>query len=332
MSHSALIDKMTIELEGVKSVHGEAGMESRYAPISFQQIDCFLSAAKHENFTRAAEELNMTQATISRNIAALEEELGIILFIRHKRRVRLTNAGRYLEKELTKISNRVWPVFEKAYELQGNQFNTLVIGDYNSTPTDAYLFPVLERFEKKHPDVETQIFRNDPVEVIEGLSNGQYDLIFSSNSSQPVLEKMNMEFVKLFDLTPCLVISSRHSLFRKKTLTYKDLRDERVVTMQGERYSPYNTILADILEKYGFSKEKLVFVDNPHSMLMELQRKDSVALMDIMYTPMSREELRYLELPGCKPVFGFGLAYSSDNQNPNIQKFITSAKTHYKKS
>ena len=307
-------------------------MDSRYAPITFQQIDVFLSAAKYENFTKAASELNMTQASVSRNIAALEESLGIILFVRYKRRVHLTNTGKYFAKEMEQLSKQVDKVLDKSYELQSCQYNTIKIGDYNSTPPGAYLLPVMDAFEKKYPQIESEIMRKDPLETIDDLLSGQTDIIFSSNSSRSFLEKMNMEFEELFQLSPCLVISSRHSLFKKKQLSFKNLQGCRIIVFQGSGYSPYNEFVLGILQKYGFGRDNMLFVDNPHTMLMELQRKDSVAFMDEFYCPISKENLRYIELPGCEPVFGFGVAWSQDNQNPNIQKFVSCAKKLYKKS
>ena len=65
-------------------------------PITLQQINVFLTAAKYGNFTKASEELHMSQSSVSRNIVFIEDALGIILFVRFKKRVRLTSAGEYL--------------------------------------------------------------------------------------------------------------------------------------------------------------------------------------------------------------------------------------------
>ena len=63
----------------------------------------FLSVAKEQNFTKAAEQLNITQPTLSRQLAALEEELGTALFIRGSRNVTLTEAGILLKRRALEI-------------------------------------------------------------------------------------------------------------------------------------------------------------------------------------------------------------------------------------
>ena len=123
----------------------------RFDGLSYRQLKTFLVTAKYENFTKAAEELNMTQATVSRNIAALEEILGIVLFIRFKSRARLTDAGALLAKKLEEVSKQFNSTVDKAYELQECRYNTLRIGDFDTTLEDLYLFPIVELFEKKHP-------------------------------------------------------------------------------------------------------------------------------------------------------------------------------------
>ena len=63
----------------------------------------FLTVAKEQNFTRAAEQLNITQPTLSRQLAALEEELGTPLFIRGNRSITLTEAGILLKRRALEI-------------------------------------------------------------------------------------------------------------------------------------------------------------------------------------------------------------------------------------
>lgn len=78
-------------------------MTSGLSGITFGQIEIFLTAAKYENFTKTAEVLYMTQASVSRNILSMENALGLVLFIRYRHRVSLTNAGKSLAEELQQI-------------------------------------------------------------------------------------------------------------------------------------------------------------------------------------------------------------------------------------
>jgi LysR family glycine cleavage system transcriptional activator len=88
----------------------------RLPPLSAVKV--FEAAARHENFTRAAAELGMTQAAVSYQIRLLEERLGVPLFLRSKRRVTLSDAGR-----------RAAPLVARAFDTLEDAFGTLVAED-----------------------------------------------------------------------------------------------------------------------------------------------------------------------------------------------------------
>lgn len=305
---------------------------SSVSGITLQQFEIFLSAAKHENLTQAAEELHMTPASVSRNIAALEMNLGLVLFIRHKRRVRLTDAGRQLAKDLKVLSRQLSSALEKAYETQKCNYSTLRIGDFNTTPSDAYLLPILDKFEADYPDVEVLIDRTDPLSVVSGLIEKKYDAVFFTSAGKELFEHAGMSYVKILSLVPCIVISKRHRLFAENEIAVRDFCKDTIVTMATSGYSVYWDYARSIFEKYGFSVSNVKFVDNPHSIAMELRRGNCIALMDEFYMPMDRSDLRHIEIPGCEPGLGFGLASDPDNTNPYVHKFINCAKSVFAES
>lgn len=299
---------------------------SHISSVTLQQFEIFLSAARYENFTRAADELHMTQASVSRNIAALEKTLGLILFVRHKRRVRLTDAGRLLADGLRKAAGQLGATLEKAFEAQKCQNNTLRIGDYNTTPGEAYLLPTLEQFEAAYPDVTVVAERADPLSVMAGLFENRYDAIFFSSAGKAELEQRKMRFVPLISLAPCIVISKRHRLFEAESIALSELVGDTIVTMAVGGYSVYWEYAHSVFEQYGFPFSNIKYVDNPHTMAVELRRGTCIALMDRFFAPIEQSSLRYIEIPDCPSGLGFGLAYSPENTNPYLAKFVACGK------
>jgi DNA-binding transcriptional LysR family regulator len=287
--------------------------------ISFQKIKVFLTAAKYENLTKAADELHMTQASVSRNIVSMELELGVALFIRHKRRVRLTNAGAALVKDLSAIVRQTEKAIDNAHKLQQNQFNWLSIGDYSTTPIDAYLLPVTQKFEEENPGVELVIERLDPIGLLEKLKEGKYDAVFFASTGMSILDEEGLNHIPVLSLNPCIIISNTHPLFGKEYLGVEDFKGQTMVAMHGayERYWLFiKEVCADIKLDYG----EVRFVDNPHTLAMELRRGDYMTIMDRCFAPIDIGQLRYIELPDCKKKCGFVLVYSPDNTNPYLKK------------
>lgn len=86
--------------------------------MTLKQIEYFLALSDTLNFAKTAEQLYTTQPSISRQIRALEEELGIPLFYRHSRKVELTRAGQYLKVELGHVMAELTGAVQTARQLE----------------------------------------------------------------------------------------------------------------------------------------------------------------------------------------------------------------------
>ena len=116
-------------------------------------VRVFEAAARHENFTSAATELGMTQAGVSYQIRLLEERLGLPLFTRDKKRVKLSEAGR-----------RIAPLVGGAFETLANAFAELVTDNESvlsistmQTFASNWMAPRLGTFQVQHPDLAVRL-------------------------------------------------------------------------------------------------------------------------------------------------------------------------------
>lgn len=119
----------------------------------------FDSAARHENFTRAAEELHLTQSSISRHISELEAQLGITLFRRVRRQVILTPAGAEFHREVEALLRQSERMMVRAVSA-GDRAEVLRIA---APPTfsNRWLIPRLGNFVALHPGVQIDLFTYD---------------------------------------------------------------------------------------------------------------------------------------------------------------------------
>ncbi len=114
----------------------------------------FEAAARHQNFTAAAEELHRTQSAISRQISALEKDLGISLFHRRHRIVSLTPEGRALQDA---VSEGLGHIANRTREIKGaGDIETLTIATGESTGS-FWLMPRLTAFRAAHPSIQTKL-------------------------------------------------------------------------------------------------------------------------------------------------------------------------------
>lgn len=131
---------------------------------SLSVLRSFEAAAKHQSFTRAAEELHVTQGAISRMVRELEGAVGVALFRPAGRGVALTDAGRSLAEQLHGDLNRLRLTMQNA-SAAGDGMRTLSIG---VLPTfgSRWLAPRLARFRAVHPDIEFALHsRSEPFDM-----------------------------------------------------------------------------------------------------------------------------------------------------------------------
>lgn len=115
------------------------------------ELVAFEAAARHLNFTRAGEELSLTQSAISRQITLLEESLGVRLFERIRQRVALTQAGRFYAEQVREVLTRLAAATEEAIAFRGHR-GILRLGVPPTFGT-RWLIPRIGRFFERHPEV-----------------------------------------------------------------------------------------------------------------------------------------------------------------------------------
>ncbi len=146
---------------------------------SLNALRAFEAAARHLSFTRAAEELHVTQAAVSHQIKGLEEQLGLPLFRRLNRRLLLTDAGQAYLPALSEAFDRIAAATDRLSAGRGG--GALKISTLPSTAA-KWLLPRLSRFRDRHPDIDILVsaahalvdFRRDDVDLAIRYGRGVY--------------------------------------------------------------------------------------------------------------------------------------------------------------
>ncbi len=121
-------------------------------------LRAFEAVARHLNFRAAAEELALTQPAVSRQIQALEHDVGVSLFLRHTRAVELTGAGSQLLLAVNQALSRVDGTVRQIRQSAGRR--TVAVTTFASFAS-MWLIPRLEQFQRAHPDIDIRIDASD---------------------------------------------------------------------------------------------------------------------------------------------------------------------------
>lgn len=143
--------------------------------MELRVLGYFLAVAREENFTRAAERLHVTQPTLSRQIADLEEELGVKLFTRRNHSIVLTEDGMLLKRraqEMITLADKTKRDFlYKEENLEGTV--TIGSGEFLST---GILTDCMAAFQKKYPLVRYEVYSGNAENIRDGIERGLLDL------------------------------------------------------------------------------------------------------------------------------------------------------------
>lgn len=179
--------------------------------LNFHLLEQFVALARTKNFTRAAEELSLSQSALSRAIQKLEEQLGQPLFERKPREVVLTDHGELLLERSQYILKLMEDTFAELSE--AGRRGRIRLG---AIPTIApYFLPgLLRRFAKAHPDIAVIVQEDTTENLIKRCSHGEIDLAILA---MPVIAKY-LEVEPLFDEELLLVLPVGHPLAASKAV------------------------------------------------------------------------------------------------------------------
>lgn len=194
--------------------------------MDLRQLRYFIAVAKTQHMTRAAEQLHVTQSTLSHQIRQMEEALGTSLFDRIGRGIRLTEAGEmfreFAQRALMELESGVNALAELEHVLRG-QLRVGVIHTINS----SLVPPVISRFVAEHAGVMVTVDEMSGIEIEEGIVRGRLDLGigFAPATSEDVLAE------PLFDEKIVLIVPKGAASAGRRTMHASELSRFKLALM-----------------------------------------------------------------------------------------------------
>ncbi len=204
--------------------------------MELHQLNGFLAVARTASITEAAYQLHLTPSSISVQIKKLEQELGVRLFNRGKKRLTLTGSGKlFLEN--------IFPAIEKLHQAEamvkdtaGPLTGTIVIASVYDIK--QYYLPLLASFAKTYKDINLTILTRDNTEILSLIASGQAD--YGLGRINPTARQFFT--YPLITTHPRLILPRGHFLYGKKKIALDHLRDCRFV------FLPKNTTSRSLIE------------------------------------------------------------------------------------
>ncbi|MFZ2257741.1 MAG: LysR substrate-binding domain-containing protein [Clostridiaceae bacterium] len=205
--------------------------------MDIRQIKVFSTVAKHLNFTKAADELYVTQSSISKIIKSLEDELGMVLFIRSPK-IQLTDIGKEFYKKTDLLISLIESIPNDIQEVADLNRGTLTIGIPPITGS-AFFPQIIGEFKVLYPNIEIRLIEEGSKKIEEMLERRELDLgVVCSLPKEPDAYHM-MHYLK----SPLRAgINVLNPLAEEAVISFQNLKDEPLILMQ-ENFSLYDLII-----------------------------------------------------------------------------------------
>ncbi|WBL16605.1 LysR family transcriptional regulator [Sutcliffiella sp. NC1] len=195
--------------------------------MDFRQIRYFMEVAVREHMTEAADALHVAQSSVSRQIVNLENELGVDLFIREGRRVRLTPIGKIFFERMKHAMNVMDDAKREVEEYLDPEKGTIRIAFPVSLAANT-LPTVIYAFRQRYPEAKFQLKQGLYRELIDGVVKGDFNLALLGPVPQEE-RKINRKI--LFTENVVALLPIHHPLAKKKSITLWELAEEPFVLL-----------------------------------------------------------------------------------------------------
>jgi DNA-binding transcriptional LysR family regulator len=239
--------------------------------MELRHLRYFLGVAKARSFSRAATGLNVTQPALSRQIRDLEGELGIRLFDRVGRQVRLTPQGEDLLNRSRNALAAIEAIRDRARSLKEGWVGILRLGA-SPQVLQSVVAGFLRRYGRSHPAVEVQLIEAGGVRLVELVEAGELHLALG-----PTLASETVRSRVLFPARILAVMSRANGLARRRVVTLTDLVTERLLLLRPEFAT--RQILDGALQVARLTPRIALETGDPHSLVSLAEAGRGVAIV-----------------------------------------------------
>lgn len=296
--------------------------------MTTQQIHFFLELARTLSFTRAAKNLYISQPTLSKQIASMENELGFQLFYRKGKNVSLTPAGSLMRIELEKTELSLKNALEQARRLKSCSEGHFSCAVLDMIDPELYVLPIINAFRQSNPFVELELVVCGFQEIRRRLAEKRIDVAFTKHFE--LYDIANVSSIPVCAVTPSVLLPAAHPLANEKSLTISRLKEEAFVILELDECPAHTDAIVQMCIKEGFYPKIAKYANNNLSRILYVHEGCGVALMDGETALPSWADIAVVPMCSDIPSLRYDtfvvLAWHQESANPLVDVFVNIAK------
>lgn len=292
--------------------------------MNLNQLRYFVAAAESRSFTKAAAQYYISQTAITQQIRALEETVGVPLFDRGGRPIKLTPAGKAFLSDAKAVLERMNNAMNRVQAASVGFVGHLRVG-FTKGYERSDLSRRLRNFHAQYPNVLVSCHRCDTDALAAGMLRGEYDIIFTWDSTE--LSKDENTCCLLVEKSPLMVaVYSDHPFAHRSSLRRSQLRNENILYMSpaGTGESPGDRHFFQLYHDAGYHPNILFRSNDVESILMMVAAEEGISLLPAYMTEKltNAEGLVFIPLVGEAEKVEIIAAWKRGDTNPVLMRFI----------
>src|SRR6516225_6044524 len=288
--------------------------------MELRHLRYFVAVGEEQHYGRAAQRLRVAQPALSRQIQALEEELGFKLFDRLARGVKISEAGKLFLKDARNVLEQVREAALSAKRVAVGQAGTLRVGFVESISWHGVVPDSLREFRERQPDVELQLRPLSSLEQIEAVEAGRLDAGFVFTIAIISRELAQLEVAALHLM---LAVPKGHALTKSRNVRLRDLKDASFIWFPRRESPVYYDRLMNECFRGGLKSPHIVQeAVNEATILSLVSCRMGVAFVSSATQWRCPQGVVLLPITDLNLPLPFALVWRKDNTSPLVARFV----------
>ncbi|MEX0291527.1 MAG: LysR family transcriptional regulator [Flavobacteriaceae bacterium] len=285
--------------------------------LELRHYHYFLAVAEELHFRKAAEKLFISQPGLSRQIKQMEAILDTPLFIRSKKRVSLTTAGKYLKGEVEFIFNHLDLTKKQLKLIAQGSLGELRIGFLGSA-MQGVIPDLLLALNKNAPGINTSLEELSNNAQINAILKDKLDIAFVRLARVPTA----LAIREVFEDTFSMVLPEDHSIDNTNFRGMHQFSEEQFILFSQE-YSPlyYDTVMS-ICEDGGFTPKVSHKSVHAQTIFKLVENKLGIAIVPTALQHGFKMQVKFIELGKIKQRASLSVVWKTDNRNPALKNCL----------
>lgn len=286
--------------------------------MNIEKLHEFLVLSQALNYSRAADNLYITQSVLSKHITELEKELGLTLFQRSTHGVQLTTAGQLLAQEAPKLIKSCNLAINHIQLQNMPSKGTLKIGCVLELSYSSHIQIFVSQFSSRYPDIDI-VFDVLTSESREDTLSSSYDIIFTPCEYQSIPEYIEATLIQKH--TTYALLYPDHPLLSKSLLSIKDLKGETfIVPFADNLLGPYAKNW-QLVKKYTNNKVNCIFAPNTPTAVFLVSIGKGIAIVPRYVRSIRPSNLFMVQLSSHECHFNEYIYYNAGQKNSVAELF-----------